>query len=401
MKGEALSLMLAYFDCFSGISGDMTLGACIDLGVPVDWLEATLARLPLTGFSISASPVVRHGISAKSVRVEAAEDHHHHRHFTDIVKLIDQSPFSDPVKQQSIRIFDTIAEAEAQIHGCDKKTVHFHEVGGTDAIVDIVGTVLCLEYLHIDTVIASKIPVGTGFVKCRHGVLPIPAPATAAILKGKPMYGTDVPFELVTPTGAGIIVSLARSFEPLPDMAVEKIGYGAGAREIETRPNLLRIWYGEAGVGTDRVGAERAIMIEAAIDDMNPEIYGYLMDRLFESGALDVCWIPLYMKKNRPGTMLQVLSPIQRKDALIQKILEETTTLGVRYHELNRRTLHREVVQVESRFGTVSVKKAIDPAGRVRWIPEYESCKAAALEKGLPLREVYEIIAGELRNRSE
>ena len=388
--------MLAYFDCFSGISGDMTLGACIDLGVPVDWLKDRLEQLPLTDFNLTASSVTRHGIAATHARVETTE-HHHHRHFSDIVALIQNSPLSEPVKETSIRIFDTIATAESGIHGCDKATVHFHEVGGIDAIVDIVGTALCLEYLGIDTVIASKIPFGRGFVTCQHGTLPVPVPAAVAILKGAPVYGTEIPHELVTPTGAGIVAALARSFEALPDMVVDKIGYGAGTRDIEERPNLLRIFTGTASNGSGNLHTDRTVMVEAGIDDMNPEIYGFLMDRLFADGALDVYWIPIFMKKNRPGTMVQVLCPVHLKETVIRRILTETTTLGVRYYELSRRMLPRQVSRVTTRFGVVAVKKVEDPQHRIRWVPEFEACKTIALEQGLPLREVYEAIIQEVR----
>lgn len=391
--------MLAYFDCFSGISGDMTLGACIDLGVPADWLKNRLEQLPLTDFDLTTSSVTRHGISATHVHVKTSE--HHHRHFSDIVSLIENSPLSEGAKEKSIGIFDKIATAESGIHDCDKASVHFHEVGGIDAIVDIVGTVLCMEYLEIDAVVASKIPLGSGFVNCQHGTLPVPAPATVSILKGVPVYGTDIPYELVTPTGAAIVSTLARSFETLPDMVVEKIGYGAGTREIDSRPNLLRIVVGTVSNAAGILQEDRTVMIEASIDDMNPEIYGFLMDRLFEDGALDVYWIPIFMKKNRPGTMVQVLCPIDRKEILIRRILSETTTLGVRFYEMDRRMLAREADKIQTRFGMVAVKKVGDPQNRIRWVPEYEACKTIALEKGLPLREVYETILKEVPNKTD
>ncbi len=391
--------MQAYFDCFSGISGDMTLGACIDLGVPPDWLKDSLVTLPLTDFDLTASSVTRHGISATHARVETSE-HHHHRHFSDIVTLIENSPLSDRVKKDSIRIFDTIATAESGIHGCDKATVHFHEVGGIDAIVDIVGTALCMEYLGIDTIIASKIPLGSGFVNCQHGTLPVPAPATASILKGVPVYGTEIPHELVTPTGAGIVTTLAESFEPLPDMIVENIGYGAGTRELELRPNLLRIFTGTVSDASITLHSDRTVMVEASIDDMNPEIYGFLMDRLFADGALDVYWIPIYMKKNRPGTMIQVLCPVHLKETVVERILTETTTLGVRYYAMDRRMLPREEIRVQTRFGEVDVKKVRDPHQSIRWVPEFEACKTIALDQGLPLREVYDTILKEVQQRS-
>jgi len=392
--------MLAYFDCFSGISGDMTLGACMDLGVPVEWLKDSLAQLPLTDFDLTLSSVTRHGIAATQVHVETSE-HHHHRHFSDIVALIENSPLSRGVKDKSIRIFDVIATAESGIHGCDKASVHFHEVGGIDAIVDIVGTALCMEYLGIDTVIASKIPLGTGFVKCQHGTLPVPVPATVAILKEIPVYGTPIPHELVTPTGAGIIAALARSFEALPDMRIEKIGYGAGSRDIDERPNLLRILAGAPSDPSGILQSDRTVMVEASIDDMNPEIYGFLMDQLFEDGALDVFWIPIFMKKNRPGTMVQVLCPVHRKETVIRRILTETTTLGVRYYEMSRRMLPRQVIRVKTRFGVVEVKKVQDPQQRTRWVPEFEACKRVALDQKVPLRDVYDAIIKEVQENAE
>ena len=386
--------MLAYFDCFSGISGDMTLGALIDLGVPAVWLKDKLSQLPLTDFELSETSVSRHGIHAKYVTVEAT-DHQHSRHYSDIVSLIGESPLSQTVKERSRQIFDKIADAEAGIHGCSKETVHFHEVGGLDAIVDIVGTALCMEYLKIDTVISSRIPLGSGFVSCSHGTLPVPAPATVAILKGIPVYGADIPYELVTPTGAAIIATLADGFETIPDMIVENIGYGAGTREIEARPNLLRIITGKAPGRAGKRQKDRLVVIETCIDDMNPEVYGYLMDRLFEDGALDVYLIPVFMKKNRPGTMVQALCPIHRKEALVRRILSETTSLGVRFYEVHRDILPRKVSRVETSYGRVEIKQVRDPNGDLRFVPEYEVCKKIALERNLPLRVVYETILRE------
>ena len=291
--------MLAYFDCFSGISGDMTLGALIDLGVPLKYLEERLNSIPLTDFDITVTPVHRNGIGAISVTV-GMYDGQTARNFADIRSMIENCPLSERIKATSLQIFKRLATSEAHIHGCSTEEVHFHEVGGIDAIVDIVGTAICLDYLGIKNVIASHIPLGKGFVTCSHGKLPVPAPATLEILKGIPVYGTDIPHELVTPTGAAIIVTLSEGFGTMPDMTVTGIGYGAGQRELEAGPNLLRIITG--------IGSETAIdlsgempedhisILETCIDDMNPELFGYLMDRLFADGALDVYWIPVYMK---------------------------------------------------------------------------------------------------------
>ena len=387
--------MIAYFDCFSGISGDMTLGAFFDLGVPVEWLQDRLETLPLTGFEVLVETVSRNGIQAKSVEVRVKDDTTS-RHYEDITSIIEKSPLSPEVKQRSLDIFERIADAEALIHGCPREKVHFHEVGGIDALVDIVGTALCVDYLEIDTVIASPIPVGRGFVTCQHGILPVPAPATLAILKGVPIYGTKIPHELVTPTGAAIIATLAESFEEMPDMIIDKIGYGAGKRELESQPNLLRIILGTEITNSEkRIGVyqtDQIVIIETCIDDMNPEVFGFMMERLFEKGALDVYWIPIFMKKNRPGTMVQVLCPEDCREVLMACILSESSSLGVRYYHAKRRMLGRERIMVKTVYGEIAVKRIIELDGSSRIVPEYEICKKIALEKNLPVRVVYDTI---------
>jgi uncharacterized protein (TIGR00299 family) protein len=390
--------MLAYFDCFSGISGDMTLGALLDLGAPLEWLKEKISGMPLEGFDVSLTQVHRNGIRANMVRVQV-DDHQPARNFSEIKLLIESSPLPAEVKSASMAIFGRLAQVEAEIHGCSPEEVHFHEVGGVDAIVDIVGTCLCLEFLGIKHIAASKIPIGKGFVNCRHGKLPVPAPATVALLKDVPVYGTEIEHELVTPTGAAIIVSLAQSFAPMPDMLIKKIGYGAGQRDLVSRPNLLRIITGEVphlkqGL-QDNLQSDRVSVVETCIDDMNPEIFGFLMDRLFDDGALDVCWIPVHMKKNRPGTMIQVLCSTDKRDTVIRRILSETTSLGVRYYEAWRRLLYRNQLKIQSSYGLVTVKHIKDPLKNSRLVPEFEICKKIALEKGVPLRKVYETIAAE------
>jgi uncharacterized protein (TIGR00299 family) protein len=386
--------MLAYFDCFSGISGDMTLGALIDLGTPVDWLQNELSRLPLSGFRLTVTPLMRSGIQAKLVSVEI-ENSGHSRDYKEIKLLLEDCPLSNAVKSRSLDVFERLARAEAGIHGCALQDVHFHEVGGVDALVDIVGTALCLEQLEIDRVIASRIPLGSGFVDCRHGKLPVPAPATIEILKDATVYGTDVASELVTPTGAAIITSLSQSFGPLPPMHIQKTGYGAGQRELADRPNLLRIIAGTPAAAIDGLQTDQIIILETAIDDMIPELFGFVMERLYEDGALDVCWIPVYMKKNRPGTLVQVLCTEDGKDRLIQRLLSETTSLGVRYYKAERSLLARESLIVKTSFGEIQVKRIKDLGGKERLVPEYEVCKEIALKRNLPLRAVYETIARE------
>ncbi|MDF1591318.1 MAG: nickel pincer cofactor biosynthesis protein LarC [Desulfobacterales bacterium] len=390
--------MRAYFDCFSGISGDMTLGAFVDLGVPVQWLVDELKKIPLSGFELSATEVSVHGISAKRVNVDVLKESGS-RNYSQIQSMILSSPFSQSVKDRSGDIFDRLATAEAGIHNCPNDSVHFHEVGGVDAIVDIVGTALCLEFLGIETIEVSKIPLGSGFVKCRHGTLPVPAPATLAILKGVPVYGTEIPFELVTPTGAAIVAALSRSFGKMKNMVVQKVGYGAGTYQLESTPNLLRIILGQEPIDPEEVQSkfesDTILVIETGIDDMNPEVLGYTMERLFAKGALDVCLFPVYMKKNRPGTMLQVLCHEDRKDEIVGCILAETTSLGVRYYASHRQKLKREKILVETSFGPVQVKKIKDPSGGVRIVPEFEVCKKIALERHIPLQRVYETIIKE------
>jgi uncharacterized protein (TIGR00299 family) protein len=378
-----------YFDCFSGISGDMTLGAFMDLGVPLEFLKDELRRMPLHGFDISVKDVSKHGIRAKDVHVQ--EDHHvHAMNYTDIKALISESPFSERVRRMSLSIFEKIADAESEIHGCPKDKVHFHEVGGIDAMVDIVGTALCVDYLNIETIRASALPQGSGFVTCAHGTLPIPAPATVKILEGIPVYGTPVKKELVTPTGAAIIASLAGGFGDMPMMSIIKTAYGAGKRDLEDRPNLLRVI---AGVFTDgNEGDERITVLESTIDDMNPEHYGHLMDRLLDDGALDVLFQPVYMKKNRPGIVVSVFCREQDRGALTHRILTETTSTGVRYSETRRTILPRTAVEIDTPYGKIAAKRIERPDGTIHVTPEFEAARRIALDRNVPLRHVYAMV---------
>jgi len=396
--------MLAYFDCFAGISGDMTLGALIDLGVPLDWLNDQLKRIPLSNFGLAMSSVQRNGMHAMLVDVNVSEDKVA-RNYSQIRSIIENSPLTDTVKLKSLQAFRLLAKAEAHIHGCSIEQVHFHEVGGIDAIVDIVGSALGLEYLGIKHITASALPLGKGFVTCSHGKLPVPAPATLKILQGVPVYGTEISQELVTPTGAAIIASAAQGFGALPDMTVRAVGYGAGRRDLSERPNLLRIIVGSAPQGAPEkaqaMWEDQIEIVETSIDDMNPELFGHLMNRLFEDGALDVYWIPVYMKKNRPGTMLQMLCKIEHREKLIHRILSETTTLGVRYYPSRRRLLRRETAALKTTYGVIAAKRIQDPQGNIRIIPEYEVCRKLAVEHNVPLRVVYETVAREAAAHTE
>lgn len=383
--------MFAYFDCFSGISGDMTLGALIDLGVPVPWLAQELNKLPVSPFQLGADTIFRHGLKSTKITIQIDDDVSF-RNYAHIKTLVQDSPFSENVKKTSLSIFKAIAGAESKIHGCPVDEVHFHEVGSLDAIIDVVGTALAIEFLEIDEIGCSKIPLGNGFVPCQHGILPIPAPATVELLTGFNIYGTTIEEELVTPTGAAILKGVSASCAPMPDMIVEKIGYGAGTRELASQPNLLRVLLGNRrGFEVDNAQGD-VHMVEASIDDMNPEFYGFLLDRLFEDGALDVYFVPIYMKKNRPATMVQTICHGAQKDIIIQRILRETTTIGVRTYPVERFVLERETEIAEIPLGKVTVKKITTPTGSLRYTPEFEDCKTIALKEGLPLQEVYRMV---------
>lgn len=386
--------MIAYFDCFSGISGDMTLGALIDLGVSADWLKSELAeKLPLQGFDLAVEPVDSSGISASRVSVHA--DDSTERDYRAIHSLITASALPRAVIETSLAMFDRLAEAESAIHGCTKDRVHFHEVGGVDAIVDMVGTALAIDYLGIEKVWASALPMGSGTVECRHGTLPVPAPATVALLKGVPVYDAGIEFELVTPTGAAIITTLAEGFGAMPDMILKKAGYGAGQRELSGRPNVLRVMTGRR---CDE-SSEPMMLVETCIDDMNPEIYGYLADRLFAGGARDVCIIPVYMKKGRPGVMVQVLCERARQQDLVSLLLTESSAIGIRYYPVSRQVLKREKVTVETQYGTADAKRVYTPDGGTRIAPEYESCRRIAEEKNIALQMVYQaVVRGSVKN---
>ncbi len=392
--------MHVHFDCFAGISGDMTLGALIDLGVPVDWLVEQIRSIPLSEFEFEATRTLRHGISAQRVKVHPSLNSQT-RTWATIRELIETSPLSDVVKKRSLSIFERLAVAEAGIHHTTPEKIHFHELGGVDAIVDIVGTALCVDQLGIQSVSASAIALGRGLVKCRHGRLPVPSPATAAILKDIPVYGTDIEYELTTPTGAAIVATLAQDFGVIPEMTINKVGYGAGKRDHETIANVLRVFAGNRDIRRNRketsgLQTESLIMIETAIDDMNPEFYGYLMERLFQDGALDVCWIPIHMKKSRPGTLVQVLCRPDKKPALANRLLGETTTLGVRSYPVQRESLHREKVEIVTSYGTVSAKRIVGLNGDIRLIPEYESCRNIAMARDLSIRTVFERLQQEM-----
>jgi uncharacterized protein (TIGR00299 family) protein len=387
-----IGMKIAYFDCFSGISGDMILGALVHLGVPRDSIEESIRNLPLDGFHLEISTAERMSIHGRQVQVVVQKQDNRARNYNGIRSLVEESPLSEGVKHLSLKTFGRLADVEAAIHNCPKENVHFHELGGVDAIVDIVGAAVGVEWLGIGKIIASEIPVGTGFVTCGHGRLPVPAPATVALLEGVPVYGTGVSHELVTPTGAAIITSLAENFGPMPRMRIGQVGYGVGERELKDIPNLLRIVLGEPESAYEE---DCVTVVETNIDDMNPEIFGFVMDRLFEDGALDVIWIPIFMKKNRPATMIQVLCKENDREKVVQRMLSETTATGVRHYRADRTKLTQKLKETTTSLGKVRVKEVLGPAGTVSVVPEYEDCKRVALEKNIPLKMVYEAIVKE------
>jgi uncharacterized protein (TIGR00299 family) protein len=387
-------LKILYFDCFAGISGDMTVGALLHLGVPMDVLREQLAQLsmPLSSYSLHSERTSRKGFQATKFTVHV-EEHQPHRHYTDIAGMIEKSSLCEGVKEKAQRIFFRLAEAEANVHGVEIGHVHFHEVGGIDAIVDIVGTAVCLDYLGIREIHASSVPLGSGYVETAHGKLPVPAPATVELLRGIPVHGELGEGERVTPTGAAIIASLADTFGRVPSMFISATGCGAGDRDFPDVPNILRVMVGEKARGVS--SRDELCVAETNIDDMNPEILGFLMERLLAGGALDVTFSPLQMKKNRPGVKVTFLCAPDHLESLARMVLVESTSTGVRYHPACRIKMERATEERETSLGRVTIKVIRDNDTVLRIAPEFEECRRIALEKGLPLLEVYRIIERE------
>jgi uncharacterized protein (TIGR00299 family) protein len=379
----------AYFDCFSGISGDMTLGALIDAGCSLDALRGKLQGLQVLGWGISAEKVWKNGMAATYVKVKT-EDNQKHRSLTTVLGILDSSNLDSRVKARASAIFRKLGEAEATVHDVPLEKIHFHEVGAVDAIVDIVGACIGFEELGFEVFACSALNVGGGTAKMAHGVLPVPAPATARLLMGKPTYSNGVQKELVTPTGAAIVATLCGAFGPQPAMKVSAIGYGAGTADLESQPNVLRILAGDVSdknVG-DHGGTIR--VLEANLDDMNPQIFGYLLEKALAAGALDVFAVPVQMKKSRPGMLVTILCKPEEEGKFQEMLFAETTTLGVRSHLVERRALPRESVKVQTKFGEVRVKFARSE-GRARHAsPEFDDCRKLAEEKNVPLHEVME-----------
>ena len=366
----------------------MVLGALVDAGCNLAQIEAELRRLPISGWKISAEKVRRGGLAATRVLVETSE-HHHHRSLSTILNLIQQAGLPPRVVERASNIFTRLGEAEARMHGVPIEKVHFHEVGAVDAIVDIVGASIGFELLGIEECVCSRLNVGGGVVKAQHGNLPVPAPATAELLRGAPTYSNGILHELVTPTGAAIVSTLASGFGTQPAMSVDAIGYGAGATELAEQPNVLRILIGESA--TEEKGALQEgtiVVLEANIDDMNPQLYGYFAERALEAGALDVFSTPIQMKKNRPGQLITVFCDPAKREELTELIFRETTTIGVRHSVMERNTLQRESILVKTNLGSVAVKVARLNGKILNAVPEYEECRKFAMERSLPLKEV-------------
>ncbi|MBI5179961.1 MAG: nickel pincer cofactor biosynthesis protein LarC [Nitrospirae bacterium] len=381
----------AYFDCFSGISGDMTLSALIDAGLSLKELKLHLSKLPIDNYDITARKVKKNGIATTKVDV-IVKGRQRERRLSDIKKIINNSKLDKSIKNNAINIFERLAKAEAKVHKTSINNVHFHEVGAVDAIVDITGAVIGLKILGIENILASAINTGTGYIKSAHGILPVPGPATAELLKNIPIYSTDIKMELTTPTGAAIISTLASDFGPMPKINIKAIGYGAGTFNSPDMPNLLRIFIGEM---KNPAKEENTILLETNIDDMNPQLYEYVTERLFAAGALDVYLTPIIMKKGRPATMLSVLTTKDNIKNMADILFRETTSIGMRVQEIGRIKVERKIKEIKTKYGKVRVKIAFDDKEILGINPEYEDCKRIAIKKGIPLKKVMEEIRKE------
>lgn len=390
---------IAYFDCFAGISGDMCLGALVDAGVKLSDIEKELKRLPIKNYSLKSRKVLRNGISATKVDViikaEGKRQKAKGKKWKDIEKIIKTSQLSEKLKQKGLKIFKSLFEAEARVHGEPFNTVHLHELGGIDCIVDIFGTIIGLDALGVEKIYTSPINLGNGSVKTEHGILPVPAPATIELLRGYPVYSSEIPFELTTPTGAVIISALKSKTSPLPETRIERVGYGAGNKNIKTMPNTLRILIGEE-IKADR-GEDFVTIIETNIDDMNPQIYGHVMERLFKAGALDVFLENIIMKKGRPAVKLTVISKEVDIEKLSSILFQETTTIGLRFYNAHRKTLDREIKKINTTYGDVRIKLSTLKDKVVNISPEYEDLKAISKKTKIPIKKIVEEIMS-LRN---
>jgi uncharacterized protein (TIGR00299 family) protein len=381
-------MRVLHFDCFSGVSGDMVLASLLDLGADEQRVRAGLDGTGLTGYELTVEKVTKGGIAATSVTVAVTDEAPAHRNLADIENMIDGSALNDGVKEKSKKVFHRLAETEARIHGTTPDRIHFHEVGATDSIIDVVGSMLALDSLEIGEIFCSPIHLGAGEVRCQHGTLPVPAPATVELLQGVPVYSQGIQTELTTPTGAALVSSIARKFGPIPAMTVEAVGYGAGKKDLKERPNVLRTVLGE----TDATDAESDVVavLETTIDDMNPEHYPWFVERLFTAGAKDAYLVPAICKQGRPGTSAVAICDADLIDKVAGVIFEETSSFGIRYRLESRFKLSRESREVETKWGTIRVKIGTTGGKKVSISPEFRDCKSVAEREGVPLKMVYE-----------
>lgn len=386
-------MKIAYFDTISGIAGDMTLAAFVSAGLPLDELNAELKKLPLTGFELAGKHVMRNSIAAVHIDVVVSHTPHYHRHLKDIFHIIETSSLSERVKEVAKSIFHVIGEAEAKVHDSTLEKIHFHEVGAVDSIVDIVGTAICLEKFGIERVYTSPVRLGSGgLVATQHGTMPTPVPATIEILKNYPTVLTTIPDELTTPTGAGIIKALSSGVLTDETLRVEAVGYGTGTKEIPQLPNLLRVVIGEM---ESRTEGEQIVTVETNIDDMNPQVYPYVIDKLLAAGAHDAYLIPIIMKKGRPGILLSVMVEKSKLEAVTHVIYTETSTIGLRIQEIGRRKLPRRQMEIRTQFGMVKMKAVLRDGTEVL-VPEFEECRRIAEERGIPVLEVQRALLSEI-----
>ena len=382
-------MRILYYDCFAGISGDMNLGAMIDLGVEAGYLESELKKLNIKGFHLEITKDLRRGISGTKVSVVVEDpDNEKHRHLRHVEEIINNSTLSDKVKSNSLKIFSLIAFAEAKVHQIEVERVHFHEVGALDSIADIVGAAICLDYLKVDKVLSSPIQLGGGTVKCAHGIMPVPAPATALIVEHVPVKTGLVQHEATTPTGAAILVATVDEFTAEINFTITKTAYGIGQRDISEVPNVLRVYLSDTETADSDLIVENATILECNIDDMNPERYDFIMDQLFEAGAADVWLTPIIMKKSRPANQLSILCSLEKVKKMKEIVFINSTTIGLREYTVNKSLLFRVAKPVQTKFGPITVKQSVFEGKVVRSKPEYEECKSIAKQHTITIEEV-------------